>query len=113
MTIDHITYQVDDNHVHDPEIADFMHLLDLVEVDPSVDIKEKGWNVRWFQDDEGFQVHLVGGPNTPEASLSHFCIKIGVVRFGMCRRSKWLEHDSGRGDRIWLKGPHNIRVEVR
>jgi len=111
--IDHVTYQVDDNCVHDPEITEFMELIGLTESDPHADIMERGWNVRWFEDMTGFQVHLVGGPITPEVSLSHFCVKVGVQQFGRCRRSRWLEHDSGRGDRIWLRGPENLRVEVR
>jgi hypothetical protein len=112
MTLDHITFQVDDNNVDDSDISEFMHLIDLIEVSPSADIMEKGWNVRWFQDDKGFQVHLVGGPETPQPSLSHFCVKLPIATYGRCRRSSWLEHDSGSG-RIWLKGPQNIRVEVR
>lgn len=109
--IDHITYEIDRDGLTDPDLGSFFAALGLLEVEPDEKI-EKDYNVRWWQDEDGRQIHLVEGMRPTTLGLAHFCIK-GVGRDDLegLRRSDWLEHDSGSG-RIWLNGPQGIRVEV-
>lgn len=109
--IDHVTYEIDRDGLDDPDLASFMAALDLLEVEPDHAI-EKDWKTRWWQDEDGKQVHVVEGQRPVSLGLAHFCIKgVGEAVMNSLRRSEWLEHDSG-AERIWLSGPQGLRVEV-
>lgn len=119
MIVDHVAYQVWDNDLHSEEVTEFFWLIGMKEVDPSNDILEKGYDVRWFAPVGALGevtrplVHLVGSPEgCAPLYLSHFCVMVGVAVYEACRRSDYVEHDSGSG-RVWLCGPLGLRVEVR
>ncbi len=116
--LDHITYQVPFDALRREEIADFfVTTLIMEEVDPDGAI-EKDWNVRWFEDADGFTVHLVEAennrvePQQVDLALGHFCAVIPREFYQNAVDSKYCERNSGSG-RAWLKGPAGIRVEIR
>lgn len=123
QAIDHVTYEVTSEELHSAGMTEFFReTLGMIEVDPSGDVLEKGWDVRWFGTyPKSLVIHLVAGRpfEAPILGLGHFCINVGVRRFKAIRNSGlWLEHDSGVevGDplcRLWLLGPSGLRVEVR
>jgi hypothetical protein len=111
MTVDHVTYEVLESDLNDPDLAAFMFLLGFAEIEPDAKI-EKNWKVRWFIDSVGFTIHFVAGSRR-HIGLGHFCIhRVGTNKFGKLRKSHRCTRDSGSG-RIWMDGPAGIRVEVR
>lgn len=124
--ISHVTFAVlSSTELHSDETRDFFAELGMFEVDPSEDILELGWNVRWFKHHRSPTViHLVvaEGGYAPDWGLSHICVDVGWRRFEALRLMSvgrgWMEHDRGLlpGDplcRFWLAGPCGVRVEVR
>lgn len=116
--IDHVTYEVPKNTLARDVIAkhldDFFSYLDMEEVEADIKIEGEGWVVRWYEDGEGIQVHLVEGEGKiqRDLGLSHFCVVVAPELFARAKASRYLERDSGSG-RIWLAGPLKLRVEVR
>lgn len=137
--INHVTYHVLPEVLHDPELAAFMRHIGLTELDnPALrDTKEAGYDVRWFahmrvaaagstslREPAGAVLHLVATDDGDRdlIGLGHFCVTIGRERYNVARLSKWCVRDSGSG-RVWLAFPvqpgrgelHDeaIRVEVR
>lgn len=117
--IHHITYQVRDNDIASDDWAEFFKLFTIWEVPPEEEVPE-GWKVRWFQDADHVQIHLVSHPRyqptrcgawRTERNLGHVCVKLDEHRYEACRQSRFLKRDSGSG-RIWLEC-HSVRVEVR
>ena len=125
MMIDHVTYQVAEADLHGDEMTDFfIQWLGMIEVDPSGDVLEKGWNVRWFGTyPRSVVIHLVAADEAAEPLLGHFCLNVGTRRFKMLRSAgqsglHFVEHDGGAevGSplcRLWMRGPSGLRVEVR
>lgn len=125
LRFDHVTYQVPFATLRDEGLTKFMSVLGLVEVDPSSDILEEGYDVRWFQlprlslNFRSTVIHLCGAETPVRLGLGHICLTgLGVKLFNELRHSHWCEHDSGRpiGSplcRAWLVGPGGLRVEVR
>lgn len=119
MIIDHVTYEVPVGALAGTELSYFFtDILGMKEVPPDHAI-EKNWNVRWWEDDDNFQIHLVEpgldapvGVNPILLGLGHFCIVVDEKHFKAATECRFLERNSGSG-RIWLCGPCGIRVEVR
>jgi hypothetical protein len=111
MSVDHVTYMMREPELRAGDMQAFFNLIGMREVKPSAHI-EQDWTVRWFEDDSGFQVHIVAGPRTPELELSHFCVIISQEMFQAAVLSPWLERQRIGSPRIWLKGPGGLRVEV-
>lgn len=124
LYVDHVTVQVPDPVMESSVLVDFFQLLGFEEVDPSADILEKGWNVRWFAP-AGLNdvrlpteaiVHVVaaGARAHFPVGLAHFCVRgVGDLAYQRARRSAWVEHDNPDSPRVWLAGPGGIRVELR
>jgi hypothetical protein len=110
--IDHVTYQVQYRDLTSEEWVPFFKLILMTEVEPDPVI-EKDWKVRWFSDDGGTTVHLVGNWRRVPLDLGHFCVKgIGPTAWQKCLESEYLEHHTEGSPRLWLRGPAGIRVEV-
>jgi hypothetical protein len=115
--IHHITYQLREDEIGSPELAEFMSLLDLIEIEPQESVPE-GWRVRWFADRGYPAIHFVSVPFLSSRwlapagwGLGHFCVDLPAEGIERARASGWCVRDSGSG-RIWLQwGP--VRVEVR
>lgn len=124
--LDHITYQVEEGSLfHDDGKATmqytefFVDLLGLKEIDPEEGIEGKGWNVRWFEDTNGMQIHLVEtkpeieGIGSVDLGLGHFCAIIDRGAYARALNTSWREAIGSLEGRCWLKGPGGIRVEAR
>lgn len=127
--IDHVTYHVPHGALDDPELAEFLGILGLEEVEPK-DKFEHGYKVRWFlpleNDLGGFghpAIHLVDGDPPPtgtspmhdQLALGHLCVIVPKRNYewmkAIALNRQWLERDSGSG-RVWLAFA-NLRVEAR
>lgn len=115
--VDHVTYQVPYGALSRDQIGEFFRLLRMKEVEPDGHI-EKDWKVRWFEDDEGFQVHLVEPENNQlqpqdvNLALGHLCVLVTGADYDLASQSILCTRNSGSG-RIWLDGPCGLRAEVR
>lgn len=118
MSIDHVTYDVPSlEALKSDRWARFFDVIEMHEIEPDAEI-EGDYDVRWFapDDDKGAVIHLVVNNELrfPRSlGMGHFCAIISREGYAAARASEdWVERDSGSG-RIWLFGPHCIRVEVR
>jgi hypothetical protein len=120
MKIDHVTYEVPVGHLVDPSLDEFFKLLEMEEIKPD-HVIEKGWNVRWFRDQDGFQIHLVqalsgtAGQHTPvDLRLGHFCAVLSRSAYQAATESIYVERNAKHSPRAWLRhAGTGIRVEIR
>jgi hypothetical protein len=113
--IQHITYEVPIAELfNNPSLDRFMRLVGLAPVPPDPEI-EKNWAVRWWSDGQGGTVHLVGTeePTLVDLRLGHWCVIVSESLFARCKTSEFNEGIGRQEDRVWLRGPGGIRVEVR
>jgi hypothetical protein len=118
--IDHFTYHVDLKTLHNGELADFLSMLGLVEIDADDPLYTHELPVRWFrfktaEPPQQTRLHLVATADGERdlLALGHFCItgvEMDLVHARAVDRG-WLSRASGSG-RIWLQFD-NLRVEVR
>lgn len=114
--IDHVTYEIPKGALDAPNLGAFFATLNLHEVKPSEEIEGKGWRVRWWEDENGRQVHLVESDHEIRSrfTLSHFCVTgVGRDLFNQLLDCEWTEHYTDGSERVWLAHPVGVRVEVR
>jgi hypothetical protein len=117
MKLDHVTYQVPAGHLVDASLDEFFKLLEMQEIKPDDEV-EKDWNVRWFQDKDGFQIHLVDAAEDAagfvDLKLGHFCAILSREGYAAATSSIYLERNSRQSPRAWLRhAGTGLRVEIR
>lgn len=120
MKLDHVTYEVPVGQLTDASLDEFFKLLEMQEVKPDEKI-EKGWNVRWFQDRDGFQIHLVEGGLDRQVceppidlKLGHFCAVLSREGYVIATNSIYVQRNSLQSPRAWLRhAGTGLRVEIR
>jgi hypothetical protein len=120
VKLDHVTYQVPLGHLSDASLDEFFRIIELQEVRPDEEV-EKGWNVRWFQDKDGFQIHLVeasagsvGANQIVDLELGHFCMILSRRGYKNAMDSIYLTRNCAESPRAWLRhAGTGIRVEIR
>lgn len=116
MKLDHVTYQVQRGYLTDSSLDIFFRILEMQEVKPD-DAVEKDWRVRWWQDKDGFQIHLVESPhNDPKVDLKlgHFCAILSRSGYVAATDSTFCERNSKESPRAWLRhAGTGLRVEIR
>lgn len=114
--IDHVNYQVPTAIVHTIEMAAFWRMLGMVEVQPNEALDDQ-YVVRWWEDPTtGLRVHVVGaGKDALPVGLGHLCVTLPAAVWDICRTSRWLERHNPDSpmQRLWLRGPGGLRVEVQ
>ena len=122
--IDHITYQVAESEIMEPEAREeldlFLCLLRIRPVEAGEDPYEErlaaeGWKVAAYRDPiTGLFLHFVAAEDRYPWALNHFCVVgVGERQFKRFLKSPLLEHYREGSGRLWLHGPCGIRVEVR
>lgn len=111
--VDHVTYQVPVEAMK--SLYDFMNVwlrLEAIEVEEEV---PDGWKVQWWQDHDGFQIHIVGVPGSAHADVGygHFCLTVCEPLYKNLQDKglQFIERDSGSG-RLWLS-VSGVRIELR
>lgn len=118
--VDHVTYEVPIGFLTDNSLYEFFKLLGMQEIKPDQEV-EKGWNVRWFQDVDGFQIHLVEGKLDRQVceppvdlKLGHFCAILSRQGYRDALDSIYVERNSAKSPRAWLRhAGTGLRVEIR
>lgn len=113
--IDHVNFQVPEVIVHTQDMTEFMTMLGLREVPPQ-ELGDDQYVVRWWEDDRGMRVHVVGrGSEILTMGYGHLCVRLPLAAWQQCKDSTWCirANPTSLLNRVWLYGPGGIRAEVQ
>jgi hypothetical protein len=97
---------------------EFFSILGFKKVEPDRKV-EGDYKVSWFEDQEGFQVHLVeakeddGAAEICDRGLEHFCVILSPPDYHYAVQSRFVTRNNPESPRFWMEGPWGLRAEVR
>lgn len=110
--IDHITWTV--RKLDKEATVEFMALVGFWPIPVKGPAFEQEVNQVWFTDGGETDVHIVQHTFGGTKVWDHICVNsLTPQQVTKCSESDYVERARATSQRIWLKGPGGIRIEVR